>query len=74
MTRSFDVFFDLRLNKPVSEQSWGWWFDTPLCSSWRHCNVTHWGRDKTAAIVQNILLDLMSWKESHFYLVTYICP
>ena len=27
VTRSFDVFFDLRLNKRLSKQSWGWWFD-----------------------------------------------
>ena len=33
-TRSFDVFFDLRLNK----QSWGWWFETPSRTLWRHCN------------------------------------
>ena len=25
VTRSFDVFFDLRLNKRMSKQSWGWW-------------------------------------------------
>ena len=24
VTRSFDVFFDLRLNKQLSKQSWGW--------------------------------------------------
>ena len=35
---SFDVFFYLRLNKRLSKQSLGWWFETPLCSSWRHCN------------------------------------
>ena len=29
VTRSFDVFFDLRLNKRLSKQSWGWWFETP---------------------------------------------
>ena len=29
VTRSFDVFFDLRLNKQLSKQSWGWWFDLP---------------------------------------------
>ena len=29
VTRSFDVFFDLRLNKQLSKQSWGWWFETP---------------------------------------------
>ena len=39
VTRSFDVFFDLRLNKRLSKQSWGWWFETPLHSLWRHCNV-----------------------------------
>ena len=38
VTRSFDVFFDLHLNKPLSKQSWGWWFETPSCPSWRHCN------------------------------------
>ena len=38
-TRSFDVFFDLRLNKQLSKQSWGWWFATPSCPLWRHCNV-----------------------------------
>ena len=26
VTRSFDVFFDLGLNKRLSKQSWGWWF------------------------------------------------
>ena len=39
VTRSFDVFFDLRLNKPLSKQSWGWWFETPSCSLWRHYNI-----------------------------------
>ena len=38
VTRSFDVFFDLRLNKPLSKQSWRLWFETPSRSSlhWRH--------------------------------------
>ena len=39
VTRRFDVFFDLRLNKRLSKQSWGWWFDTLSCSLWRHRNV-----------------------------------
>ena len=38
MTRSFDVFFDLRLNKRLSKQPWGLWFETPLWSLWRQCN------------------------------------
>ena len=29
VTRSFDIFFDLCLNKRLSRQSWGWCFETP---------------------------------------------
>ena len=36
MTRSFDVFFDLRLNKRLSKQSKSWWFETPRRSLLRH--------------------------------------
>ena len=39
---SFDVFFDLRLNKRLSKQSWGWWFETPSHPLWRHCNEFSW--------------------------------
>ena len=28
-----------RPNKQLSKQSWGWWFETPLRSLWRHCNA-----------------------------------
>ena len=42
MTRSFNVFFDLRLNKRLSKQWWGWWFKTPLRLLWRHCNAFSW--------------------------------
>ena len=38
VTRIFDVFFDLRLNKPLSKQPWSWWFETPSRSLRRHCN------------------------------------
>ena len=38
VTRSFDVLFDLRLNKRLSEQSWGWWFETLSRPLWRHRN------------------------------------
>ena len=38
-TRSFDVFFDLRLNKRLSKQPWGWWFETPSWSLWRQSNA-----------------------------------
>ena len=39
VTRSFDVFLDLCLNKRLSKQWWGWWFGTPSSSSWHHCNA-----------------------------------
>ena len=38
VTRSFDVFFDQRLNKRLSKQWWGWWFETPSDPLWCHCN------------------------------------
>ena len=40
VTRSFDVFFHLRLNKRLSKQSWGWWFETLSRPLWRHRNDT----------------------------------
>ena len=59
---AFDIYFDLRLNKRLSKQSWGWWFQTPSCPLWRHCNayllvqmescawllsrLPHWSNDK----------------------------
>ena len=39
VTRSFDVFFDIRLNKRLSKQPRRRWFETPSHSLWRHCNV-----------------------------------
>ena len=39
VTWSFDVFFDLCLNKRLSKQPWGWWFETLAWSLWRHRNV-----------------------------------
>ena len=39
VTRSFDVFFDLRLNKRLCKQLGGWWFETLSRPLWRHRNV-----------------------------------
>ena len=38
VTRSFNVFFDLRLNTRLSKQTWGCIFETQSRSLWRHCN------------------------------------
>ena len=44
VTRSFDVFFDLRLNERLSKQSlgWRWWFEMPSRPLWRHSNAARW--------------------------------
>ena len=39
VTQSFDVSFDLRRNKWLNKQSWGWWFETLLRPLWRQCNA-----------------------------------
>ena len=39
VTRSFDVFFDLPLNKRLNRQWWGWWFEMLSHTLWRHHNV-----------------------------------
>ena len=47
--RSFDVFFDLRLNKRLSKQSGGWWIETPSHPLWRYIMSysidVHWRRE-----------------------------
>ena len=39
VTRSFGVFFDLRLYKLLRKQWRGWWFETPSRPLWRQCNA-----------------------------------
>ena len=40
VTRSFDVFFNLRLDKRLSKQWRGWWFETPTHPLWRNVMLT----------------------------------
>ena len=40
VTRTLDIFFDLRLNKRLSKQSWGWWFNTLPRPLRRHTNYS----------------------------------
>ena len=55
VTRSFDVYFDLRPNKRLSKQSWGWWFETQSRPLWRH------------RIEQFVLLLSHPWKQKPQY-------
>ena len=41
VTRTLDIFFDLRLHKRLSKQSWGWRLETPSRPLWRHCNEAY---------------------------------
>ena len=59
VTRSFDAFFDLRLNKPLSKQPWGWWFETLSWSLWRHRNGLY-------GVINNSLA-------SPYLLQSYVC-
>ena len=63
-TRSCDVFFDLRLNKRLSKQSWNWWFETLSRPLWRHCNeqpeTTNQERKSHNAFVTNLTRHLKS--------------
>ena len=40
VTRIFDVFFNLRVNKRLSKQSWGCCFETQSRPLWRHSNAS----------------------------------
>ena len=68
VTRSFDVFFDLRLNKRLSKQSKRWWFKTLSSSLWRHCN------DAQLQKLTNILKadpTMKQWYALYFYILIY---
>ena len=52
VTRSFDVFFDLRMNQNLSKQWRRRWFETPSHSLWRHCNGPECQRhDKLVTVI-----------------------
>ena len=62
VTRSFDVLFDLRLNKRLSKQPWGWWFKTPSWSFWRQRNELEqaWISEVTYKLSSGVAGDLRS--------------
>ena len=75
VTRSFDVFFDLRLNKRLSKQSWGWWFESPSRSLWRHCNVclhTRLSYIKLQTILWMIIAKIYKGCSSKIYMVRFL--
>ena len=53
------------MNKRLSKQSRGWRFETPSCSSWRHCNV------HTLCFMWMLLLIHAIWNKCVHILSTY---
>ena len=81
VTRSFDIFFDLILNKRLSKQSWGFWFEALSCPLWRQCNVCSYGlvqdcsnaftallRQAIDLVVSSILVNKLIYIERYFYM------
>ena len=70
VTRSFDVFFDLRLNRQLSKQSRRRWFETPSRSLWRHCSVVggsvHYGKN-------GLKFGTLLYPDYHSLKLTIIC-
>ena len=55
VTRNFDVFY-VRLNTRLHKQWWGWWFETPSRTSWRHRET------KVCSVVGLSCMYLSTWK------------
>ena len=68
VTRNFDVFFHLCLNKQLSKQWWGWWFEKLRC----HCTQY----DITVMIYCEIVprsLDLTDDKSTLVQIMAWCC-
>ena len=77
VTRSFDVFFDLRLIKRLSKNSRGWWFETLSHPLWRHCNEKClWYNNSDYKLLKFGLCSqtLQDWTNDAVLSVTRPCP
>ena len=70
VTRNFDVFFDQRLNKCLSKQWWGWWFETPSRPLWRHSDVRckYWGHHSLFHSVLSLSNGYNRFHTGHFFI------
>ena len=59
VTRSFDVFFDLRLNK----QWLGWCFETPSRPLWRRCIENTWEHQQQENAIESDAFDAAIWHQ-----------
>ena len=62
VTRSFDVYFDLCLNRRLSKHSWGWWFETPSRPLWSNEGAMwRFSRDETELTLGYTLGNTAIW-------------
>ena len=75
LTRRFDISFDLRPNKRLSKQPWGWWFEMSSWSLWRQCDVKilHWS-GSTSALVMACSLKAPRYNLSQCWLIVSKVP
>ena len=76
VTQSSDVFFDQRLNKRLSKQSWGRWFEMLSRPLWRHCNGKYGFYKKKIYVVYSccllwLFVDIANDLFSHHYNLEY---
>ena len=67
---SFDVFFDLRLNKWLSKQFWGWWFEMLSCPLWHDrsgCIYTYGFPN-----IHGLILMILCWKKKISWSVLWL--
>ena len=73
VTRSFDVSFDLRLNKQLSKPSRRRWFETPSRSLWRHCNENGWHLQTTFSKAFCCLMNHITfWFKFHWKMFVWV--
>ena len=54
VTRNFDLFFDLHLNKRLNKQSLGWWFET-LCAHYDVAVIEWWDHGKPSLVTMSVV-------------------
>ena len=68
VTRSFDVFVDLHLNKQLSKQSRRQWIETPSRPLWRQCNAIRCtGSETKLTFIQYVPSYLIARRHGHVF-------
>ena len=80
VTRSFDIFFDMHLNKRLSKQSGRRWFETPYCLLWRRCkaiststSTVYWCIASKLKAARNLywMSNMFLWVETFLFFMCY---